>query len=248
MELCNYPEGKLRIQKKGKYIQYYQRKNAGDGNGIYIPSSERHLIRSLAQRDYEEDLLQVIDKEIKAIDRSVLSLRKSEWDAKQLLYMEDLYGKLSPERRELVSPLVISDEEYVKQWKKYEYEGLPFDDEIKHLSRGGVRVRSKSEVMIADMLEEYGIPYRYECPLVLKGGIWVSPDFTCLRIKDRTEVIFEHFGMMDDPEYVAKTVRKIRNYTLSGYVFGKSFVFTMETGAKPLNVIEIEGLIKNHLV
>ena len=49
-------------------------------------------------------------------------------------------------------------------------------------SNSGVRVRSKSELIIANMLEKYGIPYRYEYPLLLNGNDLVRPDFLCLNI------------------------------------------------------------------
>ena len=42
----------------------------------------------------------------------------------------------------------------------------------------GEKVRSKSEVNIANMLHEKGIPYRYEEELQLRNGKIVSPDFT----------------------------------------------------------------------
>lgn len=49
------------------------------------------------------------------------------------------------------------------------------------------RVRSKSEVIIADILNQEGIPYRYECPLQLKGWGKVYPDFTVLSERERPE-------------------------------------------------------------
>ena len=50
-------------------------------------------------------------------------------------------------------------------------------------------VRSKSEVMIADMYYELGIPYRYEAQLLLKNGKKKYPDFTLLKTKTR-QIVF----------------------------------------------------------
>ena len=44
-------------------------------------------------------------------------------------------------------------------------------------------VRTKSEMMLADMYYELGIPYRYEAQLLLKNGKKKYPDFTLLKTK-----------------------------------------------------------------
>ena len=85
---------------------------------------------------------------------------------------EGVYDTLNPYRRELVSPLILSDKEYVNQWLKVEYQGKHFDEEAGIIiTEKGERVRSKSEKIIADKLYAMGIPYRYECPITLSNGI-----------------------------------------------------------------------------
>ncbi|HEX8081577.1 MAG TPA: AAA family ATPase [Jatrophihabitans sp.] len=60
-------------------------------------------------------------------------------------------------------------------------------------------VRSKSEVIIANMLFERDIPFVYEMPLYAPDGTYVLPDFT---ITARGEVWYwEHVGMLDDAAY-----------------------------------------------
>lgn len=55
--LKNVPKGNLRISKKKDKVEYYYR-NEEEGirnhNGRYMKSSEKELIRRLAQRDYDE--------------------------------------------------------------------------------------------------------------------------------------------------------------------------------------------------
>ena len=50
------------------------------------------------------------------------------------------------------------------------------------------------------------IPYRYEFPLTLKDGNIYHPDFLCLNVRTRQEYIWEHFGLMDNPDYADCTV------------------------------------------
>lgn len=52
-------------------------------------------------------------------------------------------------------------------------------------------MRSKSEVIIADLLNKEGIPYRYEFPLYLKEFNTVYPDFTILNVRKRKEIYWE---------------------------------------------------------
>lgn len=111
--------------------------------------------------------------------------------------------------------LIVSDEEYVRQWQAVKYKGKTFrEDAAQIITEKGETVRSKSEKIIADKLFLLGIPYRYEYPLEMKGNIIVYPDFTILRMPERTEVYLEHLGKMDDRDYVDSVMFKLNTRTL----------------------------------
>lgn len=61
-------------------------------------------------------------------------------------------------------------------------------------------VRSKSEVIIANMLHERGIRFYYERPLYAGDGTMYLPDFTI--IWNGEEIYWEHVGMLSNPKYV----------------------------------------------
>jgi len=68
-----------------------------------------------------------------------------------------------------------------------------------HEALVGSMVRSKSEVIIANLLTAGGIPFRYELPLFAPDGTFYLPDFT---IDWRGKKFFwEHLGMLRDPKY-----------------------------------------------
>ena len=115
-------------------------------------------------------------------------------------------------------------------------------------SNDGIRVRSKSELIIANMLEQNGIPYRYEYPLMLKDMGTVRPDFTCLNIRTRKEYIWEHFGMMDNIAYANKNIVKIESYEQSGYYLGKNMIMTFETSQHAISSNIIKAMIEEYLV
>ena len=108
-------------------------------------------------------------------------------------------------------------------------------------------MRSKSEVLIANTLKKKGIPYRYECPLKLKQGEVFYPDFTILDIKERKEIYWEHFGLMDEHDYRERSFSKIAKYEANGMFMGDRLIFTFETARQPLGTTTIERLIDKYL-
>lgn len=102
----------------------------------------------------------------------------------------------------------------------------------------GIYVRSKSELLIATMLESYNIPYKYEAQLHLSNRI-IYPDFT-IWDKNREQLVYwEHFGMMWDQKYNEKNKVKIYDYLESGYRLGDNFIATYddETGSIDMGLL-----------
>ena len=89
-----------------------------------------------------------------------------------------------------------------------------------------------------------GIPYRYEYPLVLNNNIVVYPDFTILRMPERQEVYLEHFGMMDDMNYVDTALLKINSYEMNDIYLGVNLFVTYETSRQPLNTKKLKEMFK----
>lgn len=91
-----------------------------------------------------------------------------------------------------------------------------YDDNLIHIARGGLAVRSKSELVIANLLYESrtALPYFYEKPLAL-GKITLHPDFT-LQLPDGREIYWEHLGMLSDPTYASNWAAKEALYAEHG--------------------------------
>lgn len=60
-------------------------------------------------------------------------------------------------------------------------------------------VRSKSEVIISNLLFDRDIPFLYEAPLFASDGTFYLPDFTITWQGEKW--FWEHLGMMDNPSY-----------------------------------------------
>lgn len=225
------PKGRLRISKKKSQVEYYYKSENGEiksKNGRYLKKEERQLAKDIAQRDYDACVIKCTTEKINLIETFLERYKKN--------CLNEIYEKLNSYRKELIDTCVISDEEFIKQWQSLPYEGKAFADDAQVIvTERGERVRSKSEKIIADKLYLMKIPYRYEYPIKLKGNITIYPDFTILKMPERKEVYLEHFGMMDNPDYISTTLQKIDTYADNGIYIGGQLFITYETGKKTIN-------------
>ncbi|MBR3003529.1 MAG: hypothetical protein IKH67_00485 [Lachnospiraceae bacterium] len=148
----------------------------------------------------------------------------------------------------MVVPEIITDEEYARKWLEQKYERRQFADGAPEFYTGkGDRVRSKSEIVIADMLDRLQYPYFYEMPLYLQDGVMLHPDFTTLNVRKRKVIYLEHLGMMDDEEYLINAFKRIAVYERNGIYLGDRLIVTYETSGQPLNTRAVEKKLRFYL-
>lgn len=95
-----------------------------------------------------------------------------------------------------------------------------------YTTKDGTLVRSKSEVIISNLLSAAGITYEYEKKLYYAENKWIEPDFT-ITLADGMQIYWEHLGMMGREEYDARWAEKIDIY--KNYFPGR-MVRTYESG------------------
>lgn len=238
--LKSVPDGFLRICNRGKKTQYYHRTDPKDFSGVYIREKDIELAKKLAQKDYDQKILCSIDKELMAMEKYSLY--------GHTMPVEQIYDSLHKERQKLIKPIIETEEQYINNWENIDYKGKEFDELTPEIyTSKGERVRSKSEVIIADLIKREGIPYRYEYPIYIKGWGKVYPDFTVLNVRKRKELYWEHFGMMDDTNYVERALEKIALYEKNGIFPGENLIMTFETKKNPINQKMVSLLIKQYL-
>lgn len=88
-----------------------------------------------------------------------------------------------------------------------------FDAGKIHRTTNEIYVRSKSELVIANLLHERNIPFEYEEVLERNGEVR-RPDFT-IRTSDRT-YYWEHLGMLTRPDYAEEWEKKKEWYATHG--------------------------------
>ncbi len=240
-QLKKSPPGRLRIQRQGQSLTYYcagEIKGDKDHNGRRLDASDKQIISDLAQKSYLRKVRQSALEEQRAI-RKIL-------DNYPKLQFENIYKDLRDDRKTLIRPVALSDEEYERQWlgKPYDKKGFSEGDP-NFVTLKGERVRSKSEQIIADRLTYHNIPYKYECPIRLDIGVF-HPDFTVLRLRDRKEIYWEHCGAMDKQSYADYAVNRFNVYARNNIILGKDLVATFETGMFPLDTEILDKFILAH--
>lgn len=233
------PEGELRVAKNRQNYQFYCRIGQGSEGRQYLSRSDEATIRQLAQKKYEKNLLAGHEKNLEAMTKIVDLLG-------ELTDPETVYLALKAPLSEYVNPGFVTTADYVKEWlalgakekSRLDY----YADALVYSTDRGEKVRSKSEMMIANLLYAMQLPYQYEKPLKLDGKL-VYPDFTILDVNTRTEVYFEHFGLMDEVDYQTAALLKMERYEMAGLKVGKDFLFSFESKQVPFNI----GLIREKL-
>jgi hypothetical protein len=124
------------------------------------------------------------------------------------------------------------------------------EEKLINISSKGEPMRSKSEVIIADLLTDAGTEYRYEKPLVGIDGQIKYPDFTIEDYESGITYYWEHCGMLRDNEYRKRWERKLTWYREQnilpleeGRGLAGTLIVTADTLEGGINAKEIKELI-----
>lgn len=93
----NAPEGRLRTSKTRKSVRAYYVNGPENNDGSYLNKKQDDLKRALAQKEYDENLLSILDKEYKNLSKFIAFYNFHKW--------ENAYLKLHPNKRPLVNPV-----------------------------------------------------------------------------------------------------------------------------------------------
>lgn len=218
--LSGLPQGRLgTVKSNGK--TYYTRNSGSERR--YLGDEKNDDVRKLKMRRFAETGIEIAEKNIvmlEAVREGYMQVdREHVMSILPKTYQVNRMSK-QPEA-EMIWPDLWERAEYLKK-ENFEYE-MP-----EHITVKGEKVRSKSEVNIANMLYEKGIPYRYEERLQLRNGKLISPDFTIyVKSEGRTKIL-EHCGAFYKTSYVEQYAWKVRNYIASGIIPNRDVFFSYE--------------------
>ena len=203
-----------------------------DGSRVYLDKSRQKTIAALAQKEYDKRALLIVKKELRKLQAFL--------NYNEMPKLEDVFDQCLPEKQIFIVPAVRSDEVFRQDWLNQDYARKPIvENDHPFPTEKGDMVCSKTEAQQADYMFYHGYDYLYEKRLdLIDNGrpTWRYPDFTILDPVTREEVVFEHFGMVDDEGYQHSMFDKIRLYEENGYVIGQNFLFTFETAEHPFTM------------
>lgn len=242
--LSALPEGRLtRVKKHGKYV--WQLVNYENGKRVRKVISDLEMIEALLRKQYLMLRAGRARQRLDVLTEALKVFQNQETD-EQIL-------------DSLLSGIFTTDDDMLKQhilypqargnssWAKADFEQSSFKPEWKRFqTQAGVPVRSKSEVIIVNLLNYYGIPFHYEEVLYV-GDIAYAPDFT-IRRADGSILYWEHLGKLNDAKYMERQLNKLRNYYSAGIILGQNLILTFDEGDGVIDTRDIEHIIRTKIL
>lgn len=245
-ELKSLPKGKLiGYFNNGKY-QYYHSESV---NGKYIRQGigkNIHMKKQLARKEYLMKVIPILDANIKVLS-SALSGYQSITPESVISMMSDIYKSLPMQyyTDKLSRTAKLSEE--LQQWMDAPFDQSTYNPHEKiHTTSRNLKVRTKSELIIAEILYMYNIAFHYEERIYIKGRRY-APDFT-IKLPDGRIYYWEHVGLTNDAFYMYDHYDKLRNYQYKGIVPWKNLILTYDNELGDLNTQIIHSEIKNKLL
>ncbi len=153
----------------------------------------RELIYTALTR-HKDKIYLIYNKELKDL---LDYMDKSDVEAR----LTDLF-KFVPDSEDGLPPIIKYDNSF-------------YNNDLKHIAIDGTKVRSKSELIIANQLHFSGLEYQYESHLLLNGGRYRRPDFRIIAPSGKT-VYWEHLGMLGNAQYKEAWEKKRKEYEQNG--------------------------------
>ena len=233
-EIKQAPPGDLICTQNSTYTKWYV---SFGSTSKYIKKKDRKYAETLAHKKFIRFQLEELKQELNALNEFIANLEKIPRKSQHLL----------GDRRyiELLEPFWKKKVGKYQGWMYEKYEkNKKYPEKLIHVTKSGHVVRSKSEAIIADALFAHDIPFRYECELAL-GEVTLYPDFTIMNPLTGEVVYWEHFGMMDAPEYVNNCFNKLSTYAQNGIIPNIHLITTYETEGTPLCSLRVENVIRS---
>jgi len=235
-QIRKLPEGKLYCSRDGEGFKWHQHTEEKD---YHLGRKKRRLLEAMAKKTYLTLLKEDLEHEKRAIDFYLRHHKPRPWKSERLTTEK-------PQYQELLLPVFESKNQKFQEWVNSPYQTNPTNKEqLIHDTPTNIKVRSKSEALIAMVLHNNQIPWRYECELQL-GTHTYYPDFTILHPKTGEIFYWEHWGMIDTPSYSQYAFNKMQIYSSHGIYPSFQLITTYETKDSPLTLNTIEKIIKDN--
>ena len=242
-EMNTLPDGNLYIQVKGGRYYYFQR-FAKKGNRKkehrYGISDDHDLIFALVRKRYVENALSAVEKDIEILDCAIQDFKPVDENA----VMKEFFNKYPQ-----LYDGIFYNRLNAREWEEcYEPPKDFFSEGLKSVSLKGIDMRSDGEIYITSRLDHFKIPHRYEANLSHPDLSGYHPDFTIIRPRDNKLIYWEHFGKVNDDEYIRYNIEKVTMYIEYGITPWDNLIMTFNNKEGGFNAKLIDAMIEAWLL
>jgi len=200
------------------------------------------------QEKFTGELTRTLERDDRALERALKILRRDfrPYDTESI---EDRIGESYVDNTGLVNkcPGIVTND----SWK------IPINadrgiapPEKPHYAMDGQICRSKSEVVVYNMLLTMGIPFNYEEPIKLKKEMGNELPFYAdfvVHKDDGSILVIEVMGMLSEQGYFENATRKMRMYVLNGYVLGKDLLIIADKDDGTIDSYTVRKILEKYL-
>jgi len=147
-------KSQIKMKRIKGSIYVYKRTDSSQTNGTYIKKDNAKEIRPLIQKLYNIRLKEAVEEEKKQIETCIAILRET--DTSQTAVLKSIPSEM----HRYINTDVFNDKDAVEEWRREVYMGNnPIRFEKAFKTSNGDMVRSKSELIIAETLKDFKVPY-----------------------------------------------------------------------------------------
>lgn len=251
-ELKGYGDWILRNEGPKKSTHsYYDVMRSGSKGKKYLGNENNEQVLNVKRYRYADKALELLEEDIRLLEHLIDNYVSPEYkninDLLPAVYQTNLLSAVSScsVRGDIPQEAIEWKERLQAEKAKYP---LFRPEQLTREALDGTKMRSKSEVLIANFLILAGIPFVYEAPLFINGEN-LLPDFMILSLIDlSTVIIIEHQGMIFSDNYVDKFIRSLRLYLhTTEWVPNHNLFFTFDNIGETVDMRQLLQILRRHV-
>ena len=240
-ELKALPEGELYVYTRDSVRHYYKRLpkvgNRKKERRIGI-KKDPYTLTALTRKKYVLTSLEVLEKNVELIAGLISQYLPADENS--------VMGEFLEKYPELADGVYHGRKE-IEDWGEWQPKAEIYHPEnLKSTASDGSGRRSLGELLIGAKLDHNKISYRYEMPA--HPDLPYIPDFTVMRPRDRKLIYWEHFGLINDKDYMERNRKKLLDYESVGIVPWENLIITYNQSDGGINERLIDAMIEAWLL
>jgi len=242
--LATLPKGRLSAKRvKGRI--YYYHIDEETRKQTYIPKSNRSLVYQLKEKRWYKKAIRIMERNLKAQEEILRNYRA--YDVKSL--QEILPDSYRDEFLEEYQNRVCQN---LHKWAEETYRKNPYhEDELIHTTSFGLKVHSKGELIIAELLHALGIPFRYDAALKVQdkyGNVKYRYVDFLIKLPTGEYIVWEHMGLFAKEDYRRDQFEKLTEYFYKGIFMPNNLIITMDGPKGEFDNAAVERIIKGQIL